>query len=58
MQAASSNGADGGNHETFGADSDDGLLRKAAINEMIAPEILPFETKLITKTKEFIFAEV
>lgn len=49
--------ADAGS-KSFGGDGDDGLLRMAVMNELIAPEVLPFQTELISKTKDFVDAEV
>ncbi len=49
--------ADAGS-KSFGGDGDDGLLRLAVMNELIAPEVLPFQTELISKTKDFVNAEV
>ena len=49
--------ADAGS-KSFGGDGDDGLLRLAVMNELIAPEVLPFHTELISKTKDFVDAEV
>jgi len=49
--------ADAGS-KSFGGDGDDGLLRLAVMNELIAPEVLPFQTELISKTKDFVDAEV
>jgi hypothetical protein len=49
--------ADAGS-KSFGGDGDDGLLRMAVMNEIIAPEVLPFQTELISKTKDFVDAEV
>ncbi|ELR23672.1 uncharacterized protein ACA1_073060 [Acanthamoeba castellanii str. Neff] len=48
--------ADAGS-KSFGGDGDDGLLRMAVMNELIAPEVLPFQTELISKTKDFVDAE-
>lgn len=57
MEVTSASVADVGD-KSFGGDGDDGLLRMAVMNELIAPEVLHFQTELITKTKDFINAEV
>jgi hypothetical protein len=57
MEVTSASVADVG-ARSFGGDGDDGLLRTAVMNELIAPEVLAFQTDLITKTKDFINSEV